>query len=74
MKKNLLFLLLICIPFLSRSQCTTTNASGCVCAQPGQNECDLYPDITISWYAIENYLGGPTEYSQSGNGGSLFQY
>lgn len=54
------------------AQCTTTNASSCVCEQSGQSDCDLLPDITISWYALENVNGngsnGPTEYSQSGNG------
>lgn len=47
--------------------CTTTNAAGCDCAD-GSTQCDLLPDITISWYALENYQNGPTEYSQTGNG------
>lgn len=51
-----------------QAPCTTTNATGCLCKDANQSDCDLLPDITISDYAILNYLGGPTEYSQSGNG------
>lgn len=47
--------------------CTTTNAAGCFC-EDGSLSCALLPDITISWYALENYANGPTEYSQTGNG------
>src|SRR5690606_21638713 len=47
--------------------CTTTNASGCLCAD-GRDTCVLLPDLTISWFAIVNYMNGPNEYSQSGNG------
>lgn len=70
MKKHLLFLLALAGPafLLAQSPCTTTNASGCVCATSGQTDCDLLPDITVSDYAILNHLGGPSEYSQSGNG------
>jgi hypothetical protein len=56
------------MPAFAQAPCTTTNATGCVCATSGQVDCDLLPDITISGYAILNYLGGPTEYSQTGNG------
>lgn len=49
------------------SQCNTTNATSCVCPD-GSNECDLLPDITASWWAIENYLAGPNEYAQTGQG------
>jgi Ig-like domain CHU_C associated/Lysyl oxidase/Secretion system C-terminal sorting domain len=52
----------------AQAPCTTTNATGCLCRTSGQVDCDLLPDITISGWAILNYLGGPTEYSQSGNG------
>ncbi len=48
-------------------QCTITDATGCVCPN-GQNACDLLPDITISWYALDTYQSGPMEYSQTGNG------
>jgi len=47
--------------------CTTTNASGCTCAD-GNDTCLLLPDLTISWYAIVNHLSGPNEFSQTGNG------
>ena len=53
---------------LANAQCTTSNATGCVCATSGQTDCDLLPDITISGWAVTNYMGGPTEYSQTGNG------
>lgn len=59
---------LLPIGFAAYGQCTTTNATGCVCATSGQTDCDLLPDITISDWAILNYSNGPTEYSQSGNG------
>lgn len=59
--------LLLLIPglFLLRApdahgQCTTTNATSCVCPG-GAQECDLLPDLTISWYGILNYLSGPSE-------------
>ena len=52
-------------PVVGLAQCTTTNATGCVCAVGGQTNCDLLPDIQISWYAAANYSGGPNQYSQS---------
>ncbi|NDA99252.1 MAG: hypothetical protein EBY31_08640, partial [Flavobacteriia bacterium] len=47
------------------SQCTTTNATSCVCDDGTQN-CLLLPDITASWKGIAN--GGWTEYPQSNAG------
>lgn len=47
------------------AQCTTSNATSCVCEVGGQTNCDLLPDITISWYALQNYAGGPNEYAQN---------
>ena len=47
------------------AQCTTTNGTSCVCEQSGQTNCDLLPDITVSWSALENYAGGPSEYAQN---------
>lgn len=41
-------------------QCTTTNATSCACPDGG-SVCDLKPDMTISWYGLLNYLGGPNE-------------
>ena len=52
---------------LAQAPCTTTNAAGCGC-RDGSTDCDLLPDITISWRAIESYLGGPQEFAQTGNG------
>jgi hypothetical protein len=31
------------------AQCTTENAVGCECEDGAQTECDLLPDITVSW-------------------------
>ena len=55
------------------AQCSTTNATSCVCATPGQTDCDLLPDMTISWRALSTYLSGPSEYAQnsSSNPGRL---
>jgi hypothetical protein len=60
MKKLLLFAAVLAVTQGLYSQCTTTNATDCVC-KDGSDDCDLLPDITISWYALENYLQGPTE-------------
>jgi hypothetical protein len=67
MRKLLSFLIasLFCIE--AYSQCTTSNATGCSCAD-GTNACQLLPDITVSWAGILNYKNGPNEYSQTGNG------
>lgn len=46
-------------------QCATSNATGCVCRTAGQTSCQLLPDITISWKALESYAGGPNEYPQN---------
>jgi len=50
---------------LLNGQCTTSNGTGCQCEEAGQTNCDLLPDITISWYALQNYSGGPNEYAQN---------
>src|ERR1051325_8103649 len=63
-----LSVLILFIPAYIFSQpCTTTNAGGCQCPN-GTSDCDLIPDISISWFALQNHDGGPVEYSQSGNG------
>jgi hypothetical protein len=46
------------------AQCTTTNATGCVCAQNGQTDCDLLPDLQASWKSILDN----DEYPQTGAG------
>jgi hypothetical protein len=47
------------------AQCTTTNATSCVC-EDGSSECLLLPDITASWMGITD--DGYTEYPQTGAG------
>lgn len=59
------FLVLMCGTIFG--QCTLNDATGCAC-KTGGNDCDLLPDITVSWFAIEDYMGGPNEFSQTGNG------
>ncbi|MBK6342676.1 MAG: hypothetical protein IPF41_08830 [Flavobacteriales bacterium] len=46
-------------------QCTTTTATTCQCKISGQTNCDLLPDIQISWYALANYSSGPNQYAQN---------
>lgn len=66
MRKLLLFSGLL---LLSQSdlfgQCTTTNATSCVC-EDGTANCLLLPDITASWKGISN--NGYIEYPQTGAG------
>ncbi|MFZ5552941.1 MAG: T9SS type A sorting domain-containing protein [Bacteroidota bacterium] len=75
--KKLLLAVVAVIPFsFASAQCTTTNATSCIC-EDLSGACDLHPDITISWYALENYASGPSEYPQvctpacGGNDGRL---
>ncbi len=58
-------LVLLYVPAELSAQCTLNNATTCVCKASGQNDCDLLPDLTISWYGLQHYAGGPNEYSQS---------
>lgn len=55
------------------AQCSLTAANSCLCRVAGQNNCDLLPDLTISWVGLQNYSSGPSEYPQSGtsNNGRL---
>lgn len=64
MRKFILALFLLFV-HNSFSQCTTTNASSCVC-EDGTSNCLLLPDITASWFSISN--NGYIEYPQSGAG------
>ncbi len=68
MKKTFLLLAAIIVHYAGFAQCTTTNATTCQCETQGQTNCDLLPDITISWAALQSYSSGPTEYAQTGNG------
>ena len=65
MKKLLFALIFMNLTSVYFSQCTTTDATSCVCAD-GTLNCLLLPDITASWKGIAN--GGWTEYPQSGAG------
>jgi Ig-like domain CHU_C associated len=64
--------LLLMVPEL-RAQCSTTNATTCACQTIGATNCELLPDLMISWQALQSYASGPSEYSQtnSGNAGRL---
>ncbi|MFN0188117.1 MAG: proprotein convertase P-domain-containing protein, partial [Bacteroidia bacterium] len=78
MKKQLLFwITLLMFPFLGYSQCTTTNATSCVC-KDGTTNCDLLPDIHVAPPPLSVYgSSGHVEYPQvcnppcSGNDGRL---
>ena len=50
------------------SQCTTTNATDCEFLDSNETDCDLLPDITLSWYGLKFVSEGPTEYAQDYNG------
>jgi hypothetical protein len=79
MIKKLLFLLALVFGITVNlfAQCNTGNATSCQCLTASSTDCDLLPDITISWHAILNYMGGPNEYPQicvppcNGNDGRL---
>jgi hypothetical protein len=60
-------------PVGALAQCSLSAATSCLCREPGATTCDLLPDLTISWTALESYLSGPSEYSQtaSSNQGRL---
>lgn len=68
MKRYLLSVMVpgLLFPAVASAQCSLTNATSCVCRTSGQTTCDLKPDITISWSALQNYLSGPTENAQTG--------
>ncbi len=48
---------------------TNTSATTCLCETSGQTNCDLRPDVMISWKALESYASGPSEYPQVCSGG-----
>lgn len=54
------------------AQCSLNAANSCVCETAGQTNCDLKPDMTISWYGLATHAAGPSEYPQTGsNAGRL---
>jgi hypothetical protein len=63
--KRYAFVATLFIPAISIAQCSLTTATTCVCETSGQTQCDLLPDMTISWFGLQNYLSGPNEYSQT---------
>lgn len=69
--KKLIFssIFALSITLYGNAQCSTSTlqSAGCTC-EDGTNNCDLLPDLNLSWWALLNYLNGPTEYSQTGNG------
>jgi subtilisin-like proprotein convertase family protein len=70
MKRFVLSLaLLIGVAINVNSQCTTTNATTCVCATSGVTNCDLLPDMIVGRPPLLiNGGSGVVEYSQTGNG------
>jgi len=48
---------------------TNTSATTCQCETVGQTNCDLRPDVMISWKALQTYASGPSEYPQVCSGG-----
>ena len=49
-------------------QCTINDATDCQCLDPTQTDCDLLPDIQVSWVGLESVANGASEYAQSGEG------
>ncbi len=70
MKRFLLSLTLLSgVVINANSQCTTTNATTCVCATSGVTNCDLLPDMIVGRPPLLiNGGSGIVEYSQTGNG------
>ncbi len=68
MKRTLFtFLSIVLFSYSSFSQCTTTNATSCVCPPGGGTNCDLLPDVKVSVDAVQNSY---TVYTQTGNSAS----
>ena len=55
-------------PYSAKSQCTITDATDCQCLDPSETDCDLLPDIQLSWFGVVDVSDGPTEYPQEGAG------
>ena len=60
MSRILLFLSILCVPAIGWAQCTINNATDCECENPNDVDCDLLPDITVSW---ETGVNGSQEYA-----------
>ncbi len=68
MKLKIPFLFLLFNTFLIYGQCTINDATDCQCLDPTQTDCDLLPDIQVSWVGLESVANGASEYAQSGEG------
>ena len=68
MKLKLSLLFLLFNTFLAYSQCTINDATDCQCLDPTQTDCDLLPDIQVSWVGLESVADGASEYAQTGEG------
>ena len=68
MKLKLTFLFILFNTFLAYSQCTINDATDCQCLDPTQTDCDLLPDIQVSWVGLESVADGASEYAQNGEG------
>ena len=68
MKLKLTFLFILFNTFLVYSQCTINDATDCQCLDPSQTDCDLLPDIQVSWVGLESVADGASEYAQNGEG------
>ncbi|HMT30628.1 MAG TPA: lysyl oxidase family protein, partial [Bacteroidia bacterium] len=68
--KNFTLILVLLLASASNlfSQCTTSNATTCVCATSGVTNCDLLPDMMVARPPLLPGSGGVVEYSQVGNG------
>ena len=43
---------LLCFHTNSHAQCTVNDATDCQCLDPNETDCDLLPDIQLSWFGI----------------------
>ena len=68
MKLKFPLLFLLFNTFLAYSQCTINDATDCQCLDPSQTDCDLLPDIQVSWVGLESVADGASEYAQNGEG------
>ena len=60
-----LLVLAFSVPKSAQAQCSTSTANTCQCKVTGQTNCELLPDIQISWYALANYASGPNQFAQN---------
>jgi hypothetical protein len=69
MKKIYALLVAVSSILVGNGQCSTQTlqAQTCVC-KDGSSDCALLPDLSLSWFALDTYMNGPSEYSQIGNG------